>query len=561
MNIAVITTFPSNMWQVYAKDMLQSFVKYWPKEIPLLVQLDDDLVLEDVRKIIRPSDAVVSGWLKDHSDFVSRNQGRDDPSDYRKQCVRFSHKVFSIHRAWHAAKAERETPNGNPPTHLIWMDADVITNRPVSIDEIKECLPKDGEAVAYLGRKDWPHSECGWLAFDLNNGGGEWIDVWHGLYVSDEVWKLKEIHDSWVFDHIRLSKNAPKATNLTEGKPDMNIWPHSPMGKWSTHKKGPVAKAMMTNEIPVGRSNVVIQTKNSIPHEKIREHIAENQVLIKNWIKECKKTDEQIVIVSAGPQLMAEDVMEDYKKGKKIIAVKHALDRLKEGGIKPWACILLDPRPHVYDFVKDPDKDIIWFVASQVDPRVTMKLLAHGCTVWGYHAAVGADEGPLTEKQSDSVISGGSATATRGWFLLKHLGFWRFKLFGYDLCYPDKVDMNARDEYGQPKYMEMSVGWNDPLSNMKKCFWTEPQLIAQFEEINQLIQSNIFELEAVGEGIVPFILKAKRGGELRRAKLKAKISKPVSYKKLLIWKNKTNFLTQPLKLLLWNLQKMTPQKR
>lgn len=552
MNIAVLTTFPSNMFEVYAKDMLTSFVANFPQDIPLLVQLDDDLVLDSVQKIIRPTDACAVGWTKDHIDFVVRNKDKDHPSDYRKQCVRFCHKVFSLKRALQAVK-EAKARNEPCARYLIWMDADTVINRPVTIEEIKECLPKEGCAVSYLGRMDWPHSECGWLAFDLENEGDLWIDTWHGLYVSDEVLKLSETHDSWVFDHIRKSVGAPQATNLTENKPGMDIWPHSPMGNWSTHKKGPVAKGLQQQKIsqPMnGRSNIVIQTKNAIPHEKIREHISENQKLIKNWIRQCVGTDEQIVVVSAGPQLMAEDVLEDYKAGKKIVAVKHALGRVKEAGIKPWACILLDPRPHVYDFVQDPDPDVLWFVASQVDPKVVMKLLAHNCKVWGYHAAVGADEGPLTELQPDSIISGGSATATRGLFVLKHLGFTKFKLFGYDLCYPDKVDLNARDEHGQPKYLEMSVGWNDPLASMKKCFWSEPQLIAQFEEINQLINSNVFELEAVGEGMIPFILKAKKGGELRRAKLKAKMSKPVSYERLL-WNNKkkTNFLTKLHRLL------------
>lgn len=554
MNIAVITTFPSNCFDLYAKDMISSFVKFWPKKIPLLIQLDDDLLVEQIEKVIRPEDGIRVGWTKEHIDFVHRNKDKDSPTDYRKQCVRFSHKIFSIHNAKQAIMAAKE--KGEPTArYLIWMDADTITTRPVSIEEIKECLPKEGDAVSYMGRKDWPHSECGWLAFDLENEGGAWIDVWHGLYVSDQVLKLPETHDSWVFDHVRLSKDAPKATNLTEGKPGMDIWPHSPMGKWSTHKKGPVAKGL--NQMK--NSNIIIQTKNAIPHEQIREHIAENQILIKNWVTDCTPTDEEIVIVSAGPQLMAEDVLDDYNAGKKIVAVKHALDRLKEADIKPWACILLDPRPHVYDFVKSPDPEILWFVASQVNPKVVMKLLAHGCTVWGYHASVGADEGSLTEKQPNSIVSGGSATATRGWFVLKKLGFSKFKLFGYDLCFPDKVDLNSLDEYGQPKYLELSVGWNDPHSTVKKCFFTEPQLIAQFEEINQLIQNNTFDLSAVGDGIVPFILKAKRGGELRRARLQAKMSKPTSYKKLLKWnkQKKTRFLMMPLKFWSKPLQKMT----
>lgn len=529
---AVITTFPNNCFDVYAGDMINSFVKCWPSEVPLLIQLDDEYLYDEVGKLLRPQDAVAVGWDQDHFDFVTRNKEKDHPNNYRHQITRFCHKVFALQRAHEAIKKQKES-GGEAPRYLIWWDADVVTNKPVSIEDIQECMPKEGSAVSYLGRKDWAHSECGFMAFDLENEGGMFLDVFHGLYVSDELLKLEEQHDSWVFDHVRKSKDAPKCTNLTEDKPGMDIWPHSPMGKWSTHHKGPVAKGNMNT----GKGGIQIQTRNSIPDELIRDYISRNQTLISNWIVDCKNTKEEIVVVSAGPQMVAEDVLDDYKKGKKIVAVKHALKPLRSAGIKPWACILLDPRPHVYDFVKDADKDVLWFVASQVDPKVTESLLLQGCEVWGYHASVGAGEGDLTSKQPCSVISGGSATATRGLFLLKHLGFYNLKLFGYDLCFPDKPDLNALDELKQPKYLEISIGWNNPLSNLKKCFWTEPQLIAQFEEMRNLIDSNVFNLSAVGDGIIPFILKCKKLGELRQAKLKGNIRQP-NYEKLLKWNKK-----------------------
>lgn len=544
-DIAVITTFPSNSWQVYSESMVRSFTQNWPKEIPLLIALDDALLVDDINKLLRPQDAMAVGWEQEHKDFVELNKGKDDPTNYRKQAVKFCHKVFAIHRAYKAVKAGKEAGE-NVARYLVWLDADVITNRPVTMDEVRQCLPKEGDAVSYLGRKDWPHSECGWLAFDLENGNAEaLLDKVIRLYISNEVFELPEWHDSWVWD-FAMTDGSP-CTNLTEGKPGMDIWPHSPMGKWSTHYKGPAAKSKMTEAKPVPGSNIVIQTKNAIPDEEIRAHIEENQRLITNWVTPCIGTDEEIVVVSAGPQMIPEDVLPDYQAGKKIVAVKHALDRLKSVGIKPWGCILLDPRPHVENFVNNPDKDAIWFVASQVNPKVTMKLLASGCTVWGYHASVGAGETELTNKQPDSIISGGSATATRGLFVLNHLGFKKMKLFGYDLCLPDKPNMDERDDIGQPKYLEMSISWNHPLSNAKKHFFSEPQLMAQFEEINQLIQNNVFDLEAVGDGMVPFILKNKKLGDLRLSRLKVKIE-PKTYGEML-WnsKKKTNFLTRLLK--------------
>lgn len=546
MSIAVVTTFGNDSWNIYAKSMLESFVRYWPASIPLMVQLDDDLLYEQLDKGLRPQDGIAVGWEKAHADFVVRNKDKEDLLDYRKQPVRFCHKVFAIHRAYEAAMKQKASGEG-APRYLIWMDADVHTTRTVTIDDIEKALPKEGDSVAYLGRKDWDHSECGWLAFDLDNGGDSIIETMWKIYVSDKIFDFAQWHDSWVFDQVLNNVGEPKnkATNLTQDKSGIDIWQHSPMASWSIHYKGPSAKqSLMPKKQKQG--NVQIQTRNAIPHEQICEHIAENQKLITNWIQSCKLTNEEIVVVSAGPTLVAEDLRKE--KGK-IIAVKHAIEPLKKAGITPWAVILLDPRPHMLNFVKDPATDVLWFVASQVNPEVTKALLEAGCTVWGYHASVGAGEHVLTSKQPGSIISGGSATATRGLFILRHLGFHRLKLYGYDLSFPDKPDLDAKDEMGQPKFLEISLGTDHPLYNVKKCFWTEPQLIAQFEEMKSIIEGKQFTIEAYGDGIVPFLVRIKKTTDLRMRELNGTMSKITSYKRLIKWNRtkKTNSLTMHLR--------------
>jgi len=528
-NIAVVSTFPNNMWDVYAKQMLESFVAYWPQDIPLCVQLDDDLLYPDIDKILRPQDGIAVGRNKEHQAFVDRHAGKDDANNYRMQPVRFCHKIFALYRAFDAASHQGDM------RYLIWLDADVATTRPVTFEDIQACLPKEGDAVAYLGRKDWEHSECGWLAFDLQNGGDKLIKKLYDAYVTDKVMSMEQQHDSWVFDKLK----PKKSTNLTANKPGTEIWAQSPMAKWSVHYKGPIAKQKLFQQPQMAKApngqNFVIQTKNAIPHEQICNHIEENQRLIKNWLVECKANKEEITVVSAGPLMIPEDV-----KGKKIIAVKHALEPLKQAGITPWACILLDPRPHVADFVQDADPKVKWFVASQVNPIVTQALLDKGCEVWGYHASVGADEGHLTIKQPRSIISGGSATATRGLYLLYHLGFRNFNLYGYDLCYADKPNMDLKDQYGQPKHMEFSVGTKNAFVNMKRSFYTEPQLIAQFEEMKEILMGGKMKIKAYGYGMIPFMAKLLELTDLRQGKNKCIVG---NYKRIFVWqKMKTSLM-------------------
>jgi hypothetical protein len=541
MNIAIITTFPTASWEIYSKKAMQSWGQFLPKEIPILAALDDDLVLPQLQKLLRQQDAISVGWSNEHKAFVERNKDKESQTDYRKQPVRFCHKVFAIKRAMDAILDEKKS-SGNSARYLIWLDADVVINRPVTMEEIKECIPKEGDAVAYMGRKDWDHSECGWLAFDLEMNGQKLIEAWLSYYLNDSILQMEQWHDSWVFDQV---SKLPK-TNLTEGKPGMDIWPHSPMGKWSTHFKGPQAKAGLAQGQPRPTGNITIETKNAIPHEQIRDNIRINQMLISKWLKPCHANSEELVVVSGGPMLIAEDVREHVKAGLKVVAVKNALTPLKNAGIKPWMCILLDPREHVAGFVESPDPEVKWLVASQVNPEATKRLLESGCDVTGYHAAVGAGEENLTSKQDYAIIEGGSATATRGLFVLNHLGFKNFHLYGYDLCYPDKQDLDAKDKYGQPKYLEVSIGFTHPYCNMKRNYYTEPQLIAQFEELNEIVRSKRFNIKAYGQGVIPFLVKARETGELREREIKAKLKpqKLSSYKELWNRPKRTPLLTR-----------------
>lgn len=541
--IAVVTTFPDTSWQIYSKRMLESYVANWPDEMPIMVQTDTPALSEEINKTIRPHDGLISGWKPEHAAFVQRNKDKDDPQDYRKQAVRFCHKVFALKNALDSVNDAKAAGHKDVCRYLIWMDADVLTTRKVTLDDIKKCLPNEGDAVSYLGRKDWPHSECGWLAFDLDNGGGDIIENMHQYYVKDLVFKEEQWHDSWIFDQVCKSKPF-KITNLTPDAIGMEAWPQSPMASWSRHYKGPIAKQELGAQPNNGMQQLKIQTTNSIPNDAICRSILENQAQIKNWITPCIEHDEEIVVVSAGPMLIAEDLLDEVKAGRKIVAVKHALEPLKAAGIKPWACILLDPRDHMVDFVQNPDKDIIWLVASQVMPDAVKSLLDAGCTVWGYHASVGAGEAKYIAQQPQSIVEGGSATSTRGLFVLEKLGFRNFRLYGYDLCFTNKPDLRLKDERGQPKYFEIQINYY----NQSRMFWSEGQLLAQSDEFQHILElKNKWDIKAFGSGIVPFLVNVRKAHHLRKASKIGKISsKPIKYEDMLGCNRKKHRSLTPL---------------
>lgn len=508
---AVCTTFPLSYYQLCAREMLATFDTYWPKDIDLFIALDR-VTQEEYRTIEADLNTVLASgrnffisneWTPEKEAFYKRNQDSPDVS-YRFHVCRFAHKVFALHGvAEHCKQTGHDT--------LIWLDADVITHKPITHDILEnELLPRSGEASSYLGRSEAPHSECSFMAF--NEAGFGIINKMHEYYVTDKVLELPGWTDCDVFDHVLKDYINPRFNtlalnrNLSEGIKGWHVFPLSPLGKYMEHRKGNrkniTAPQQLLNR-PISAETMQIKTKNCIPNENILANIRENLKLIKNWAGYVKPHGESVVVCSAGPSLSYADIKPWADKGVKIVTVKHAIDRLKAWGIKPWACVLLDPRPHVEGFIKKPDKDVIYFVASMVDPSVVKTLLDNNCHVVGYHAFVGAGEDKILDKGT-LLVSGGSATSTRCLGLLYEcLGFKDFHCYGYDLCYFTKPDMTAKHEDGSLKYMEITLSansWGGKPNN--RTFWTEGQFLAQARELHDLYKSKQgFNIELHGQGI------------------------------------------------------------
>lgn len=512
--ITAVTTFPNKHYNLYAKQMVESFCQYWPEDVKFWIQLDDEpqseAVINELKGMYkqkftnRVNDGATCEWTPEYLAWKARNKDKNWGKDYRKQYYRFGHKVFAIAKA-----AQEALFNGSE--YMIWIDADVITKKQVTWEVIKEWLPTKLGGVAYLGRKDWPHSETGFLIFDLyktNFFFRDWLSLYHDEDL-DRLLKEEQWHDAWAFDLAR--ERACQLDNLSEGISGRDVFEQSPLGQYMEHYKGPRKQELIPKQPQAVNVDLMeIKTKNCLPDERIKENVSANLLLIdeKNWLKQCKPHGEEVVIVSAGPSLSPDEIMPLYKRGVKIVAVKHALNTLLEAGIVPWACMLLDPREHVTGFVENPHPDVNYLVSSMVDPKVTQALIKNRCKVYGYHAFVGAGEVTRIPK-FHIVVQGGSATATRGISLMDMLGFRKMHLFAYDCCYLEEPDINKLDEKGRPKYMKLVMtvqSWAG--KEARRTFWTEGQFLAQVNEMRKVyFNTPGIELNVYGEGIIPWMRK------------------------------------------------------
>lgn len=241
---SVITTFNKKGYKKYGARMIEAFDRNWPKEISLYVYWEDykpDYISERIHYI---------NLLESCPDLVSFvNRWKNDPQKngveagsvigFKWNAVRFSYKTFAI---IHAAKNLTSDV-------VIWLDADTFTFAPIPDTRFFEkLLPNDEKTyVSYLGRGIKKYPECGFVMYNTKHSqNAAFMQYWESLYKDDTLFKLKEWHDSFVFDEIRKDFEAKglitsynlSPDSLGEGHPFIN----SALGQYIDHVKGDIRK-------------------------------------------------------------------------------------------------------------------------------------------------------------------------------------------------------------------------------------------------------------------------------------------------------------------------------
>lgn len=248
-SVHVVTSCSLDGWDRYGYKCLSSLLPAWPKEINVHIVSEDHLPLEQVARFEGRTDRLTfhplynygpaKNFFERHKDNNSAKGKAAHMYDFRRDAYRFSKKVFAIKLVSMLLPAGR----------LLWLDADTVTLHPVPL-ELLHRLPPDDYDIAFLDRSKLRyHSECGFVGYNLNRASTrEFIAKFVQLYETDEVFKLKEWHDSWVFDWLRKS-NGNKCypipyTNIT------HPFNYSELGKYMDHLKGARKKLGISVEHP-----------------------------------------------------------------------------------------------------------------------------------------------------------------------------------------------------------------------------------------------------------------------------------------------------------------------
>lgn len=265
MKIKVITSYKPGTWEAYAKRAVHSVLEHWPSSTAINVyhegpceeanhfhprikfidlhQVQPELVKFKQR---HKDDPVANGELEEIPGGVRRPaefDGNDkNKGSYLFASVRFANKVFCV---THSIRTSIEKNYD----YMIWLDADTYTFRPMPEEFLHALLPQD-TMFTYLGRENpekndgGKYPECGFVGYNLNMPlMQKFADEWEELYKSDELFKLLEWHDSYVFWH--LSKKYRKEHDIKVndigymvGVKGHHVFINSQLGLYMDHFKG-----------------------------------------------------------------------------------------------------------------------------------------------------------------------------------------------------------------------------------------------------------------------------------------------------------------------------------
>lgn len=260
---------------------------------------------------------------------------------------------------------------------------------------------------------------------------------------------------------------------------------------------------------PNQSTEIRVKTKNVGSDAEIQANIKASLELYHPFrLPKCRAHFGEALMCAGGPSLEAElpAITKMALNGGKIFAVKSAHERLIKHGIVPFACVLLDPRGHVKDFIDDPHPEVNYIVASMCHPSVMQRLTERGAKAWLYHAAVGAGEMDMLRTAYDNkrlyenIIGGGCSSATRGILIAYMLGFRKAHLFGYDLCYTSENEVSNR-----LSKEKVQIAVKNGKCHFGKDHWTDFEKIAQAGELHQMMQSETVEIEVHGGTVASLI--------------------------------------------------------
>ena len=201
--------------------MAASFAKFWPSEIGLTIYAQD-FTAENTVDLYQEA-PWLAPWKAQRSP-EDRGKHLIPRQRFKRDAVRFSHKVAALGAGLEAADCDV----------LIWLDADVLTYAPVTVDWLDSLFPPPAP-MAWLDRTK-KYAETSFMMFRLPDGG-DVIRRVVAMYQGETVFGLAETHDGFVFQHVVDTGEIGAHSLSGEGRKWHNAFVNSPLATRMDHLK------------------------------------------------------------------------------------------------------------------------------------------------------------------------------------------------------------------------------------------------------------------------------------------------------------------------------------
>ena len=231
MHKTVVTSFTESGYEKYGREFIESFEKYWPDDVRLVVYYEGDNIRDDWHFIDE-----VEGLI-DFIDKLKFPMMKGDMGDGTWNIQLDATQNRNLFIVNHAAKIYGG--------HIVWCDADIVTHSPVTHEYLDSLIGE--KFCCYLGRDGWQfpdYSETGFLMVNTQHPLFEnYFGACMAILNSGMVFTLPQWHDSRTFDTARLAfkQYMGEFVNLAAHLPtDSTIHPfiNSVLGQVMDHKKG-----------------------------------------------------------------------------------------------------------------------------------------------------------------------------------------------------------------------------------------------------------------------------------------------------------------------------------
>lgn len=195
----VITTFSQDGYELYGKRMVDTWLRYWPKEAELIVYTENFNLTQKDKRITELDINKHCPLLEKFKTTSINLKKQEDKKQQRKidKAIRWSHKVYVIS---HALNYQNK--------NFLFLDGDTFTTRSVNIKLIDNLLRDHLFAVHFEQIKGDLHFETGLIAFNLLHPQIEILknELQKG-YDNLDVYKLPKAWDGFWFAHLTKKFN------------------------------------------------------------------------------------------------------------------------------------------------------------------------------------------------------------------------------------------------------------------------------------------------------------------------------------------------------------------